>query len=806
MKDQRSALFYDASRVLKDIRDVATEEGLRVFRFLENVVADDSDIAEMSSELEMRPILVDSEDHSRAKRPRLYWLSTPLMEVEGVAKMTKGQYDVLSYEGEMEDMNDVLVKDWTWRHGEADPKLRFPTFTRSIKRKRPPKRPAGISHTNEKALERWKLHEYRFPPYTYDRKYLVEGPNGRMRILHSSEREVLMGYERGHTQEMVKKEPESHEEQVEMEDLRCSALGNSFHTLTVACILDHALWSLGVKPLWGHQRIIEDERERQKDARDRPDLGWERPSDESMPPHEADPGSETEQEVFAMEQLSEKVKPSETAFMEAVERDPKMAVAMVSAFIRRQEYRGSDVRLDVGTLYRADSFPRATVNLHRWLWHIAHAYRFEREEHINVLELRAILHCLEWRARRSGFGDCRCLHLSDSQVALSVCVKGRSSSRQLNRVLRKLPPWKWPVGSFQCWLGLRVTSIRPMNHQGDMSPKAKVIMPGSSRQHRKVERQKFGSLSSQIVEVKTRARYEECFEKFRKFHRLQAEFGLPEATLFDEMVGEYVEYLWESGEAKSEASYTLAAIQYFRPQAKSHLPWSWKLAKAWNRIELPTRATPLSPEMVLSFAGQCFRWKQNNMGWLLILGFSMFLRTGEILNLRRKDVILPKGQASPILLLENTKTTKKNFLPLEKLVVDEKICVVALQHLCKSIDPGERLCSYTNYGFRKLWADLLSYFSLEELGYMPYSLRRGGATSAYKAGVSLDVLVTKGRWQHVTTARLYLDQGLQSLAQIALPQATQRKLHQAQQYFVSVSQEGTRGRGKGEKKRKRSIG
>lgn len=151
---------------------------------------------------------------------------------------------------------------------------------------------------------------------------LVEGPNGRMRILHSSEREVLMGYERGHTQEMVKKEPESHEEQVEMEDLRCSALGNSFHTLTVACILDHALWSLGVKPLWGHQRIIEDERERQKDARDRPDLGWERPSDESMPPHEADPGSETEQEVFAMEQLSEKVKPSETAFMEAVERHP----------------------------------------------------------------------------------------------------------------------------------------------------------------------------------------------------------------------------------------------------------------------------------------------------------------------------------------------------------------------------------------------------------------------------------------------------------------------------------------------------
>lgn len=70
-----------------------------------------------------------------------------------------------------------------------------------------------------------------------------------------------------------------------------------------------------------------------------------------------------------------------------IKGDLKLATQMVNAFMRRQEYRGSDVRLDVGTLY-----PRATVNPHWWLWHEIHHYRFDRAEHINILELRAYIH------------------------------------------------------------------------------------------------------------------------------------------------------------------------------------------------------------------------------------------------------------------------------------------------------------------------------------------------------------------------------------------------------------------------------
>lgn len=340
-----------------------------------------------------------------------------------------------------------------------------------------------------------------------------------------------------------------------------------------------------------------------------------------------------------------------------------------------------------------------------------------------------------------------------------------------------------------------------MNLQGGMSPKLKQILPGANVKHRQVERRKIGSLSSQVVEQKTKQRYVDSFQKFLQFHRLNSSFALPEAATFDTMVAEYVEFLWDSGAPKSEASYAAASIQFFRPQSKGHLAWSWKLIKTWNRIELPCRATPLSPEILASLAGQCFKWKQDAMAWLLVVGFSMFLRTGEILNLRRKDVVLPTQTSSEVvLLLENTKTTQKNFMPLEKLVVDEEICKSALRQLCQGKLPGDWLCPFSNYRFRSLWSSLIHHFGLEALGYMPYSLRRGGATSAYQRGCSLDVLVTKGRWQHVATARLYLDQGLQTLTQLTLPQASQLRLLQARQHFYAVSQSGTRGT----KKRRRT--
>eukprot|EP00435_Cladocopium_sp_Y103_P028720 s438_g7.t1 len=267
---------------------------------------------------------------------------------------------------------------------------------------------------------------------------------------------------------------------------------------------------------------------------------------------------------------------------------------------------------------------------------------------------------------------------------------------------------------------------------------------------------------------------------------------MPPYPIFDDMVAEYVESLWEDGAAKSAANYTVAAIQFYRPDTKHHLPWAWKLVRVWNQIEVPQRANPLTPELLMGFAGQAFQWRQFELGWLFVVGFTLFLRTGELLQIQAKDVIMNNNHG--VLYLPPSKSGKRLFLPLERVEMGEAITILAFKQLLKGKQPGDRLWPHSRQHFMGLWHSLVDNLKLEGCNFFPYSLRRGGASSAYRAGSSLDQLVTKGRWQHVSTARLYLDTGLQALTTLTLPQAAQPKLQRAVATFRSVSQQGARGR------------
>ena len=122
---------------------------------------------------------------------------------------------------------------------------------------------------------------------------------------------------------------------------------------------------------------------------------------------------------------------------ELLQKDKQFSAKLVAAFIRRQEFRGSDVRWDLGSFSQPDAVPRGPIDPSRWLWHVGQSYPFQQSEHINVLELRALVQSFQWRLHNAKFFQCRALHLTDSRVALAVAVKGRSSSRQLNRLLGK---------------------------------------------------------------------------------------------------------------------------------------------------------------------------------------------------------------------------------------------------------------------------------------------------------------------------------------------------------------------------------
>ena len=433
--DERSALFYEAVRVMEMVDSIAQDRQVWTLKFLENVVPDEEDIDQMSAALKIHPVLVESGKLSRVRRPRLYWLSAPIGDPGGPQRGQGASYDVLRLEATPEPVSCFLKQGVTWPAGEADENLRFPTFTRSIPRRRPPPCPAGLASADEAAQDRGREDEFRYPPYVYAERFL-KGSDEILRPLIASEREVLMGYQKGYTAALLKKMPETDDEWRKAEDLPCAASGNSFHTNTVAAIFDKVFAAMGLKKEKGVEKIV-DSFVKSLDVPPEPDSLRDDPMSAG---EDTLLGREDDEDSIAGEIAQERLSLCSHKFLtedQIFEEGKTLSVKLVSAFIRRQELLWSDVRLDVGSLYRPEAFPRGSIDPTKWLWHVGLAYRFKHREHINVLKLRALVGTFEWRLRSAAFTKCRALHLTDSVVALSVSVKGRSSSRTLNRILRR---------------------------------------------------------------------------------------------------------------------------------------------------------------------------------------------------------------------------------------------------------------------------------------------------------------------------------------------------------------------------------
>eukprot|EP00438_Fugacium_kawagutii_P005653 Skav226155 [mRNA] locus=scaffold3275:8981:13610:+ [translate_table: standard] len=753
LEDERSKLFYDMVNVVNWVEQLCLELEVWCLNFVENVQADEADVNEMSRALRVTPIKACSSKLSRVRRPRLFWSSVKMRDHPSFARLGLAHYDEIELQAEVEPLKSIPDMGWRWKAAEEDEELKLPTFTRAIPRKKPPPSPAGYHLCDEGTLKRWRLDKMKFPPYTYQEAYLFSCRQlpGMARVASASERERLMGFRTGYTKALFKKEPADDKEAEAQEVERQAALGNSFHAVVVAGLIDLWLWSAGVivDPK-GIKAIVSDWHK---------EIGLQSLGSASDAADDAtSTGAASEAELS--EALSE-LAPERIEWLRQSQdpclgcRDPKLlSMRLVHHFLRRTEFRGSDVRLDLQVAYRPDAVARTSINPDRWVWEVAQSYPWRTQEHINILELRAILQGLEWRARSAAFCSMRFLHLSDSQICLSVLTKGRSSSRRINRLLR------------------RIHSLCLAYQQ--------------SKAERKVERQKIGRLDEQRVTKVTQGRYAEALRDLAIFVR-SSEGALLQRSDLEAVLNDYIQHLWEEGDTKTMASYAVASLQFHKPSLKGNLKGPWRLLSLWSKLEQPLRATPLDPKMLFAFCGTLLQWQWRSLALLSVVGFCGLLRTGEMFHIRRKHVVLPrKKNQGAVIFLEDTKTTQRNQLLWEKVIIEEQLGINALTELCKGKQAETFLVEDSPQKFRELWKSVVSHLGLTEFHYLPYSLRRGGATSAYRNGATFDQLVEKGRWKHIQTARLYLDQGLQEAATLSIPQASSQKIRAAQAVFTAA--------------------
>ena len=103
----------------------------------------------------------------------------------------------------------------------------------------------------------------------------------------------------------------------------------------------------------------------------------------------------------------------------------------------RSSLRGSDIRLVTGELFSPQRISRQSLDGRFWRWRTLLSTEWAFHSLLTALELEAVLLELRRRPRDPRCHGFKFLHLVDSQVALSAMSKHRSSSRVLNRILRR---------------------------------------------------------------------------------------------------------------------------------------------------------------------------------------------------------------------------------------------------------------------------------------------------------------------------------------------------------------------------------
>jgi len=172
---------------------------------------------------------------------------------------------------------------------------------------------------------------------------------GKKRVASAVEREALMGYQKGYTKALFKKEATTEGEKFQREVARMAALGNSFHCPTVAVLLDLLFWSRKVRtdPI-GIEAILAGWHEELRKVQD--EYFGEVLSGEETGMRL----NETEDEELALLPEASRFRPRwlvPKREWEESERLKEASQRIVHRYLRRMEFRRSDVRLDLGLVY-----------------------------------------------------------------------------------------------------------------------------------------------------------------------------------------------------------------------------------------------------------------------------------------------------------------------------------------------------------------------------------------------------------------------------------------------------------------------
>ena len=250
-------------------------------------------------------------------------------------------------------------------------------------------------------------------------------------------------------------------------------------------------------------------------------------------------------------------------------------------------------------------------------------------------------------------------------------------------------------------------------------------------------------------------------------HRTRFELGLPDdVDILDTFLNEYAKVLWQEGESRSGLGDTLSGLTNYLKFLRGKLPDAWAQHSTWKKLELPARATPFTKNLLFAAVGVALSQNDVRMAAGLWLGFQGLLRTGELLGLLKNDIAIFADKNLVVISLGYTKGGKRRGEKEEMLVADADL-VALLGIACENLKPGDRFLPQEKF-FRQRFTGIIAELGLKRCGFLPYSLRRGGASTLFLETGDWQAVQARGRWQNISTAKMYVNECVAMVREFSL--------------------------------------
>lgn len=280
--------------------------------------------------------------------------------------------------------------------------------------------------------------------------------------------------------------------------------------------------------------------------------------------------------------------------------------------------------------------------------------------------------------------------------------------------------------------------------------------------------------------------------------RLARETGInldaqPIAAEVDKALCMMLDQMFLEGEDLSKAQYMTAAVMFKCPYLRSPkqmlLPVSKQCLQGWRKLDPPRSRLPLPWEVACPMAEYMMKNNMVQEGLMMLLGFVLYLRPGEIVKTKCQDLIPPTGQGRQeankwalLLHRQEEKTPSKTAGFDETLLFDlpyTEFAAAAVHQWRSTSTRPQHLPIFTKTAadLRSAMSKVATQCNLEVLGDPhPYRLRNGGASRDFATGDRQQPDVQRGgRWKTASSTRRYEKGGRLNQLLMSLPKRSETR-------------------------------